>query len=267
MHKEQRNNPNSDKTGLISLFLRNAERITDIDKRLKNPTHPFYDSTNFPDDAVYGQIVVDKDDPSTLWVYGRDDVWHKVGGAATAVLKYFTINIDVSVLWAIGPYSGLSDKAIDWVTDQGAGSFGTWSTNDTPDGSVLTHFVDVSHTTGDIFDYDTVDSTIVKTHGPGSFAAYASVDLRQDSAYDPINIVNKWHVIGIENLHLMQPPQKRDTLDKDTYGRDGKIDISQNVLIPAGEGASLWALRYGHNIPGNMKFKARFSIMWNGSFQ
>jgi hypothetical protein len=85
MHKEARNNPNNDDTGLIGKILDQAGRITDVDKRLKVPTHPFYDSANFPDEATYGQIVVDKDDPSSLWVYGKDDQWHKVGGLEFAV--------------------------------------------------------------------------------------------------------------------------------------------------------------------------------------
>lgn len=57
-----------------------ASRVDKHSRQMRNPTHPFYDSNNFPEQAAYGQIVVDKDDPSSLWVYGKDDTWHEVGG-------------------------------------------------------------------------------------------------------------------------------------------------------------------------------------------
>jgi hypothetical protein len=79
MHKEDRPIGDED-TGLLGRILRNAARIDDHEKRFKAPTQPFYDSTNFPDKAVHGQIVVDKDDPSVIWVYGKDDQWHQIGG-------------------------------------------------------------------------------------------------------------------------------------------------------------------------------------------
>src|SRR5205823_2434176 len=56
------------------------ERVDRATTRAGVPTLPRYDSTNFPDDAVYGQIVRDVNDFSALYIYGEDDHWHKVGG-------------------------------------------------------------------------------------------------------------------------------------------------------------------------------------------
>jgi hypothetical protein len=60
-------------------------RIDRLERLIKNnnnaPTIPSYDSNNFPQDAVYGQIAKDYNN-HTFWVYGEDDVWHKIGGAA-----------------------------------------------------------------------------------------------------------------------------------------------------------------------------------------
>lgn len=55
--------------------------VADVKSRLKVPTHPVYDSDNFPDEAVRGQIVRDINDPAKLWVYGEDDTWHQIGGS------------------------------------------------------------------------------------------------------------------------------------------------------------------------------------------
>jgi hypothetical protein len=57
-----------------------ARKTDDISRQLKVPTHPVYDSTNWPDEATRGQVVRDINDPEVLWIYGEDDIWHKIGG-------------------------------------------------------------------------------------------------------------------------------------------------------------------------------------------
>lgn len=51
-----------------------------INKKFLAPTVPTYDSSNFPQDAVHGQIA--KDTNHDAWIYGEDDTWHKIGGAS-----------------------------------------------------------------------------------------------------------------------------------------------------------------------------------------
>jgi len=41
------------------------------------PTIPTYNSTNFPQDAVHGQIA--KDQNEDLWIFGNDDAWRQIG--------------------------------------------------------------------------------------------------------------------------------------------------------------------------------------------
>lgn len=56
-------------------------KLENIVRRLQqndSPTIPSYDQTNFPQDAVYGQIAKDYND-HTMWVYGEDDSWHQIG--------------------------------------------------------------------------------------------------------------------------------------------------------------------------------------------
>lgn len=50
------------------------------------PTIPSYDSTNFPANAVHGQIAKDQDE--ALWIYGNDDAWHQVGASANMPWGY-----------------------------------------------------------------------------------------------------------------------------------------------------------------------------------
>jgi hypothetical protein len=62
---------------------------------MKAPTHPVYDSTNFPDNPNRGQIVRDINDPGVLWVYGEDDHWHQIGGANLPCATASAIDVTV----------------------------------------------------------------------------------------------------------------------------------------------------------------------------
>lgn len=67
-------------------------RIAGNTANQKTPTQPIYDSTNFPDDAVDGQLARDASDLNALWQYqgeesGGDNQWHKVGGGGIDYLK------------------------------------------------------------------------------------------------------------------------------------------------------------------------------------
>lgn len=67
------------------------QRIDAIERMLQSklnnpaPTIPQFDQTNFPQDAVPGQIATDPNDNS-MWVYGNDGVWHRVSGGQSWVL-------------------------------------------------------------------------------------------------------------------------------------------------------------------------------------
>jgi len=82
MHRPDPSSPDRN----IFSFISDAERIAhgridSVNERMKRPTIPQYDSTNFPDEAVPGQIVRDVNDMATLWVYGDDEQWHKIGAS------------------------------------------------------------------------------------------------------------------------------------------------------------------------------------------
>src|SRR5438874_1516342 len=68
---------------------RNGKQLENLQSQMKVPTLPIYDSTNWPDDAVYGQLVRDFNDWNSLWVYAEDDRWHKIGGASPPNLPMY----------------------------------------------------------------------------------------------------------------------------------------------------------------------------------
>jgi hypothetical protein len=62
------------------------KRVDSIERRLKTPTHPRYNSVNFPDNAAPGQVVRDINDMDAAWMYQEndgtygDDSWHQIAG-------------------------------------------------------------------------------------------------------------------------------------------------------------------------------------------
>jgi hypothetical protein len=66
------------KEGLMKL----RGKIGSHDLRLKAPTVPIYDSSNWPEEAVDGQLARDMNDLDSLWEYQViDESWHQIGGA------------------------------------------------------------------------------------------------------------------------------------------------------------------------------------------
>jgi hypothetical protein len=86
------------------------KQINDVQKQLRIPTIPLYDSTGFPDDATYGQIVSDINDPEALWIYAEDDQWHRIG--AGLPFAYFEVrNFDPSGSTVAHPIDGFSTNS------------------------------------------------------------------------------------------------------------------------------------------------------------
>src|SRR5262245_9673127 len=105
----------------------------------RTPTHPIYDSANFPHDPIDGQIVRDQSDLNALWTYqgvdsGGDDRWHKIGGALTDASPASTpIPISLNKLVRFpGGVVGLraasyqADPSIDRSTTTGLQRSGDW---------------------------------------------------------------------------------------------------------------------------------------------
>jgi hypothetical protein len=84
-------------------------RVDSLQKRMKVPTIPLYNSVDWPDDAVRGQLARSKKDPSSLWMYGEDDLWHNVN-TITRARQEITYNPDH---YQIFPSNG-AEVVLEW---------------------------------------------------------------------------------------------------------------------------------------------------------
>jgi hypothetical protein len=78
-------------------------------KRLKNvsaPTVPIYDPTNFPQDAINGQVAIGSDD--TAWKY-VNDAWSEIGGGGGLTAEWMQYSFDNGVTVAGGGAAGQCD--------------------------------------------------------------------------------------------------------------------------------------------------------------
>lgn len=101
-------------------------RISDLERRVDQkflaPTVPTYDSSNFPQDAVHGQIA--KDASHNAWVYGEDDTWHQIGAGAAGYPKMAYISA------ANLTHSGGSGSGNSFYVDFASNKFWTNSASD-----------------------------------------------------------------------------------------------------------------------------------------
>ena len=139
------------------------KRLRAIEKKLavsnQAPTIPSYVSTNFPQDAIHGQIAKDRNDHS-LWVYGEDDIWHQSGGGGGGQIGAYArgfYNADSDGVYVI---TANSDRYVSFnshraTSDWNAIRFGTIvETNDTfqcnygfDHGGIYTFFAGIHITT------------------------------------------------------------------------------------------------------------------------
>jgi hypothetical protein len=89
----------------------------------KTPTIPIYDSANWPDDAVDGQLARDKNDLNSVYQYqgeesDGDNAWHKVGGGGIDYLKlsgsFVPINISTTENFSLNAASLKTNDASLW---------------------------------------------------------------------------------------------------------------------------------------------------------
>jgi hypothetical protein len=246
-----------------------AKQVDKQSQLQKTPTIPVYDSTNWPDEAVRGQIVRDINDLDSLWIYGEDDIWHKISsGTVNTFPRFFTINMDQSVTWPTGPYTGLADREIDWKNHWGGVASPVWVTNDTEDGShVQRNVTQPIFDEGEIFSYDwSANPKVITIHKAGAYLIYGYVDLRVASSIDG-STINNDHVLGITGPGIIQSPQKQFREDHNAYSLMLRLDMTTMAIL-INPGSSGIILSYGHKFPGGstVKFQAELRIVWLGPF-
>lgn len=236
-------------------------RVDDVYRLLRNPTHPKYDSTNFPDNPIPGQVVRDINDLDSLWVYQEDDqAWHQISsGQGNEFPRYFRIHMNTSGFIAAAPYGGLNYFELDWTNYTGVKP--VWDTNDTEDGTVINGDIDDAFLDGEVFSFDNTPpfSNRIASKVRGIYAARAIADY-QTLAPGPFNFIT---ILGIGGSGVATPQVSTEEIS----GRiDNLLSIDYTTLytISGITASDSWTFKFGHSHGTSFKILADFTVVWLG---
>jgi hypothetical protein len=222
----------------------------------KNPTIPQYDSTNWPPDATYGQLAADDNDVSSLWIYGQDDQWHKIGGSgglspAVIQLSYFQLVANNT------PYNNVDWGALGY-NDGGASVHANIIAND-HDSRTFTTLDPTVPYTGDVFSYNFGVSSRVQALGPGFFLLQGAAWLTDVPGLPPIGFPPPFYA-GIEIEHSFDgAPIREWRLMDDAITGTFVVRAAVNNFTPDSVFFSNW-LRVRHQIGFTAPVYLEFSI-------